>query len=159
MADKVFGDDVLTDSQPAAFFIALRDVIPPARFEDNIPFQDGPIICDEGQLSDAADQVLENSSAMGIDPADLAKQFLDALCEAAEESNRLADLLKPGGLQKAMGKAVQDLLDNTEQPDEVQSVLNQAAAVTTQASVTLVKQSETVKQYLSGIKQGTIWDR
>jgi len=152
VADRVFGDDALTDSQLAAFFIALRDVIPPARFDAYIPFQAGPIICDEGQLDDAANQVLENSSAMGIDPADLAKQFVDALCEAAEESNRLADLLKPGGLQKAVGSAVKDLIDNTEQPDEVKNVINQGAAVATQASVSLVKGSETTKQYLSGIK-------
>jgi len=152
VADKVFGDDVLTDSQLAAFFISLRDVIPPARFDAYIPFQDGPIICDEGELDDAANQVLENASAMGIDPADLAQQFVDALCEAAEESNRLADLLKPGGLQKAVGSAVKDLIDNTEQPDEVKNVINQGAAVATQASVSLVKGSETAKQYLSGIK-------
>jgi hypothetical protein len=152
VADRIFDQPELSDPQITTIFASLRGVIPPARFDAYIPFRDGSVICNEGELDDAANKVLENASAMGIDPADLAQQFVDALCDAAEESNKLADLLKPGGLQKAMGSAVQDLLDNTEQPDEVKSVLNQAAAATTQASVTLVKQSETVKQYLSGIK-------
>ena len=151
-ADKVFGDGVMSDGILQAFFISLRAAIPASRFDALIPIRDGAVICDEGELNDAADQVMQNSRDMGINMEDLAAQFLDALCEAAEETNSLASLLRPGGLDKVLGDAVKNALENTETPDEIKNVQNQAAAVITQASTTSIKGSETFKRYLSGIQ-------
>ena len=151
-ADKVFGDGIMSDSILQAFFISLRAAIPASRFDALIPTRDGAVFCDEGELLDAADQVMQNSRNMGIDMEDLASQFLDSLCEAAEESTKLANLLKPGGLDKVLGDAVKDALENTETPDAVKSVQDQAAAVVVKASATSLLGSETFMRYLSGIQ-------
>ncbi len=155
-ADRIFGTigetSVLTDAQLKSFFLLLREIIPRARFEALIPIREGAVICDEGALNGAANQIKENAEAMGMSLADLAKQFIDALCGSAEEANDLANLLKPGGLENALTDAVNEVLENTPAPDEVMKVLDQAAAVVSTASTTLILESEVIKQYLSGVK-------
>ena len=151
IADSVFGEGTLSDDQLLSFFRAMAQQIPPAKIY-TLP-ETGVVICDEGTLDNAADQLLQNASQQGVSLPDLADQFLNSLCDHTKEVGKIADLLKPGGIEDAVAQAIQNALDQAELPEEILATHKQVSNTMAKGAITLIRDSETIRKYLTGLNE------
>jgi hypothetical protein len=151
IADSVFGEGALSDDQIISLFAELALQVPSNKFY-SLP-ETGAIICDEGTLVEAADLLVKNAAQQGVPLPSLAEQFLNSLCDNAKEVGKIADLLKPGGIENAVSQAVEEALDQAKMPEEVLSTHKQVSNIMAQGAVTLIRDSETVRKYLTGLTE------